>query len=410
MSYGPVEDFITVNMLNSYISGVLERDAHLRDVWVKGEISGFRLYQQSGHIYFTLKDREAAVSCVMFRSRNQGLRFVPEDGMEVFVRGNIGVYALQGKYQVYVEEMQPCGVGGIFLYLEQLKAKLAAQGYFAPDRKRPIPSMVSRLGVVTSQDGAALQDILRVVKQRHAGVEVTVAHSAVQGTDAPRELAKGIDLLNEYGQVDVIIIARGGGSLEDLMAFNSEEVVKAVSNSRIPVISGVGHEVDVSLCDLAADMRAATPTQAAQFAVPEHSLLQKQVGSVGARMRRAMLRCLSIREERLDRNMMKRVWREPTLLLQKQAASFEDKVGRLEQAIMAVLKDRNHKLALAAAGLDKLSPLQVLGRGYAILIQNDKVIRSIDQVGLEHEVQAELADGRLRVMIKSKEKVERWRK
>ena len=410
MSYGPVEDFITVTMLNTYIAGLLERDSHLRDVWIKGEISGFRLYQQSGHIYFTLKEKEATVSCVMFRSRNQGLRFRPEDGMEVFVRGNVAVYALQGKYQVYVEEMQPCGVGGIFLYLEQLKAKLAAQGYFAPERKRPIPAMISRLGVVTSQDGAALKDILRVVKQRHAGVDVIVAHSAVQGTEAPRELAQGVDLLNEFGQVDVIIIARGGGSLEDLMAFNSEEVVKAVSISRIPVISGVGHEVDVSLCDLAADLRAATPTQAAQFAVPEHSLLQKQVGSLGARMRRAMLRCLATREERLDRNMMKRVWREPTLLLQKQAESVGDKVRRLEASMLAVMKDKNHKLALAAAGLDKLSPLQVLGRGFAILTQNDTVIRSIDQVGLEEEVQAELADGRLRILITGKEKVERWRK
>lgn len=409
MSYGPIEDFISVTMLNTYISGLLERDTHLRDVWVKGEISGFRLYQQSGHIYFTLKDREAAVSCVMFRSRNQGLRFRPEDGMEVFVRGNVAVYALQGKYQVYVEEMQPSGVGGIFLYLEQLKAKLAAQGYFAPERKRPIPAMVSRLGVVTSQDGAALKDILRVVKQRHAGVDVIVAHSAVQGTDAPRELAQGLGLLNEYGQVDVIIIARGGGSLEDLMAFNSEEVVKAVSDSRIPVISGVGHEVDVSLCDLAADLRAATPTQAAQFAVPEHSLLQKQAGSLGARMGRAMLRCLANREERLDRNMMKRVWREPSLLLQKQAEAVGDKARRLEQAILSELKDKSHRLALAAAGLDKLSPLQVLGRGFAILTQNGSVIRSIDQVGLDEEVQAELADGRLRVLIKSKEKVERWR-
>jgi len=264
--------------------------------------------------------------------------------------------------------------------------------------------------VVTSQDGAALKDILRVVKQRHAGVDVIVAHSAVQGTEAPRELAQGVDLLNEFGQVDVIIIARGGGSLEDLMAFNSEEVVKAVSISRIPVISGVGHEVDVSLCDLAADLRAATPTQAAQFAVPEHSLLQKQVGSLGARMRRAMLRCLATREERLDRNMMKRVWREPTLLLQKQAESVGDKVRRLEASMLAVMKDKNHKLALAAAGLDKLSPLQVLGRGFAILTQNDTVIRSIDQVGLEEEVQAELADGRLRILITGKEKVERWRK
>jgi len=410
MSYGPAEDFITVAMLNTYISGLLERDAHLRDVWVKGEISGFRLYQQSGHIYFTLKDKEAAVSCVMFRSRNQGLRFRPEDGMEVLVRGNVAVYALQGKYQVYVEEMQPYGVGGIFLYLEQLKAKLAAQGYFDQERKKPIPAMVSRLGVVTSQDGAAIRDILRVVKQRHAGVDVILAHSAVQGTEAPRELAQGVELLNVYAQVDVIIIARGGGSLEDLMAFNSEEVVEAVFNSRIPVISGVGHEVDVSLCDLAADLRAATPTQAAQLAVPEYSLLQKQVGSLGVRMRRAMLRCLANREERLDRSMMKRVWREPALLLQKQAETVRDRGRRLHQAMLAVLKDKNHKLALAAAGLDKLSPLQVLARGFAILTQNDTIIRSVDQVSLDDEVKAELADGSLRVLIKSKEKVERWRK
>jgi exodeoxyribonuclease VII large subunit len=404
-----VEDFITVTMLNAYIAHLLDHDTRLQDFWLKGEISGFRHYQQSGHIYFTLKDEEAAVSCVMFRSKGQNLKFKPEDGMEVLLRAYVSVFTRQGKYQVYVEEMQPFGIGGLFLYLEKLKTRLAAEGYFALEKKKSIPRIVKRVGVVTSQDGAALRDILRVIKQRHSGIEVVIVHSSVQGTEAPRELAQGIELLNEYGQVDVIIVGRGGGSLEDLMAFNSEEIVQAIYKSRIPVISGVGHEVDFTLCDLTADLRAATPTQAAQFAVPEYKLLQKEVESLGDRLARSLQRSLSNREERLDRNMMKKVWSESGLLLRKQQEVLAEKQMRLEKAAADRLKEANHRLVLAAAGLDNLSPLRVMGRGYAIFTKGAKVVRDIQQVEIGDELQADIANGRLQVLIKGKEKIKRWK-
>lgn len=403
-----MQDFITVTMLNAYIANLLERDSQLQDFWIKGEISGYHLYQQSGHAYFTLKDKGAAVSCVMFRSRAQGLAFQPEDGMEVLIRGNVSIYARQGKYQLYVEEIQPYGVGGLFLYLEQLKTRLAAEGYFAAEHKQPIPPYVTRLGVVTSQDGAAFHDILRVVRHRHPITEVILAHSSVQGPEAPRELAQGVQLLNEYDQVDVIIVARGGGSLEDLMAFNSEELVKAIYSSRIPVISGVGHEVDTCLCDLAADLRAATPTQAAQFAVPERHLLERQVAGLSDSLVRVMQRGLSGRSERLDRSMMKRVWWEPGLMVKKQADSLGEAGKRLRQAVMDTLKEHNHRLAVAATGLDKLSPLRVMARGYAILTKDAQAVKDIDQVAVGDELRAEVSNGRLQLVIKDKEKVDRW--
>ena len=404
-----MEDFITVTMLNAYIASLLDHDAKLREFWLKGEISGFRYYQQSGHSYFTLKDEEAAVSCVMFRSKGQNLKFRPEDGTEVILRGYVSVFTRQGKYQVYVEEMLPFGKGGLFLYLEKLKARLAAEGYFDLERKKSIPRIVKKVGVVTSQDGAALRDILRVIRQRHSGVEVVVVHSSVQGTEAPRELAQGIELLNEYGQIEVIIIGRGGGSLEDLMAFNSEEVVQAIYNSRIPVISGVGHEVDFTLSDLAADLRAATPTQAAQFAVPEYNLLQKEVERLGARLGRSVQRSLSSLEERLDRSMMKKVWSEPELLLNQQKKVLAEKQLRLQKAISDQQKGFTHRLALAATGLDNLSPLRVMARGYAIFTKGTTVVRDLRQVEIGEELQAEIANGRLQVLITGKEKIKRWK-
>lgn len=400
-----MQDYITVGMLNSYITRLLDHDTRLKDFWLKGEISGFRLYQQSGHIYFTLKDEEASVSCVMFKSKGQQLNFKPEDGMEVLLRGYVSVFARQGKYQVYVEEMQPYGTGGLFLYLEKLKARLAAEGYFALDKKKKIPRIVHRVGVVTSQDGAALQDILRVIRQRHPGVEVIIAHSSVQGTEAPKELAQGVQLLNEYSEVDVIIVGRGGGSLEDLMAFNSEELVYAIFHSRIPIISGVGHEVDFSLSDLTADLRAATPTQAAQLAVPDYSLLQKEVSSLSQRMVRFMQRNLSSQEERLDRSMMKKVWREPGILLQKQQESLFETEKRLKRSMDEKIKEKSHHLAMAVAGLDNLSPLKVMTRGYAILTKDERVVKDVGDIEIGDELQADLANGRLLMSIKGKEKI-----
>jgi len=398
-------DFITVSALNEYITAVLDADPILQGVWVKGEISGFRLYQQSGHMYFTLKDGESAVSCVMFRSRAQSLKFQPEDGMEILLFGSISVFAKQGKYQLYAEQMQPFGAGALFLQLEKLKKELDERGFFAVDKKKTLPAMVKRVGVVTSQDGAALRDILKVLYERQSGTEVVIVHSSVQGLDAPRELAAGIKILNKYAEVDLIIIGRGGGSFEDLMAFNSVEVVEAIYNSTIPIISAVGHEVDISLADLAADIRAATPTQAAQLAVPDRSQLQRELDKLNRSLLKTMARNLEQRSETLDRLMMKKIWRDPHFMLEKRSADLAEKQAQLDKAMQNIFNNSQHRLALAAAALDNLSPLKVLARGYAVLSQGDELIRSIAGVKIGTELSARLMDGNLRLEIKAKEKI-----
>lgn len=402
-----MSEYLSVSQLNNYVNRLLLSDDLLQNFWLKGEISGFRLYQQSGHAYFTLKDEEAAVSCVMFKSRARNLKFRPEDGMEILMRGSIGVYARQGKYQIYVEEIQPYGAGELFLYLEQLKKRLEAEGYFELAKKKPIPPLVNRVGVVTSQDGAAFQDILRVLKQRHRGVEVILAHSPVQGVEAPLELASAIRMLNQYSEADVIIVGRGGGSFEDLMAFNSEEVVKAIYESGIPVISAVGHEIDYSLADLAADVRAATPTQAAQLAVPDILNLEAGIKLYQQRLVRAIKNRINQNTENLDRVMMRRVWREPGILLNRGRESLLTLSGDMSDAILADWEARAHKLSLGLTALDKLSPLKILSRGYAVVRRGGRVIRRAEEVEPGEEVRIDLYDGVINAAVKNRERVSR---
>ncbi|MEN6348399.1 MAG: exodeoxyribonuclease VII large subunit [Syntrophomonas sp.] len=404
-----MKNFLTVSELNGYIGDLISTDLFLADFWVKGEISGFRLYQQSGHMYFTLKDGESTVSAVMFKSRARQLGFVPEDGMEILVRGGVSVFAKQGKYQLYVEEMQPYGIGGLFLYLEKLKARLAGEGCFDPAKKRPIPSVVNRVGIVTSQDGAALRDILRVLKQRHDGVDVVLAHSSVQGSEAPKELARGIRLLNEYGTVEVIIVGRGGGSFEDLMAFNSEEVVRAICESQIPVISAVGHEVDFSLADLAADLRAATPTQAAALAVPDLAALERGIGEYRQRLSRSLKRKMQYNCEVLDRLMMKKVWKEPAVLVDKRKGNLLDMGNRLAKAGAYLCREKKMQLSLQMTALDSLSPIKIMQRGYALVSKDDKIMRGTDEIERGDRLKLAMKDAELEVEVINKERVRRWK-
>ncbi len=398
-----MKGFISVSELNEYISGLLAADEFLSDFWMKGEISGFSFYRQSGHMYFTLKDQESAVSCVMFKSRNKGLKFEPEDGLEVLVRVYVSVYPKQGKYQVYVQEMQPYGKGGLFLQLEQLKNKLEAKGYFAPENKKKIPEMVNCIGIVTSQDGAALKDILRVIKQRHSSCQVILVHSSVQGDAAPAELAEGLKLINTHGQAEVIIIGRGGGSFEDLMAFNTEIVVKAIFESKIPVISAVGHEIDFSLADMAADLRAATPTQAASMAVPDISRLRMEVVKYQQRINRVMERRIGHYSETLDRLMLKRIWKEPHILVNEKERKVAEQQERMNRCVVGFIQGSQHRCSLAMEALDKLSPLKVLKRGYAVVYKDGKILRQIKQVEIGEYLKIKFNDGNLGVQIMDKE-------
>jgi exodeoxyribonuclease VII large subunit len=394
--------FISVGELNDYIAQVLGVDEFLSDFWLKGEISGFKYYRQSGHMYFSLKDEKAAVSCVMFKSSNQNLKFEPADGMEVLARAYVSVYSKQGKYQVYVREMQPYGIGEIYLQLEQLKKKLEARGYFSPENKKPIPAMVNNVGIVTSQDGAALKDILRVIKLRHSNCNIIIAHSQVQGEDAPAALADAIRLINRQGQAEVIIVGRGGGSFEDLMAFNTEQVVEAIYNSRIPVISAVGHEVDFTLADLAADVRAATPTQAANLAVPDINCMIQDLGEARQRMDRLMERRLGQYSETLDHLMLRKIWREPGIIRDRKVL-LSEKQNKMSNLIEQLMQNNLHRLQLAADALHNLSPLKVLRRGYAVVYKDDKILRSIKETNSGDELKVYLQDGILQVQVSGKE-------
>lgn len=404
-----MREFLTVSQVNHYINRLLEGDPVLSDCWLKGEISGFKLYQQSGHMYFTLKDEESSINCVMFRSRARTLAFEPGNGQEVLLRGCLAVFARQGRYQVYVQEMQPSGTGSLLVYLEQLKQKLTQLGYFAPEKKKPLPVMAHRIGIVTSQDGAALRDMVRILRQRHRRVSIILVHSAVQGPEAPAQLAAGIALLNRQALVDVIIVGRGGGSLEDLMAFNHEEVVKAVYDSTIPVISAVGHEVDFTLADLAADVRAATPTQAAQLAVPDLNLLEQDLDRLRRRMIRAVIRRLSYMEESLDRCLGKRIWKEPGLLLKEKKDKLRVNRDRMYMAVKTKHSERANRLLLALRSLDNLSPLKVMERGYAVAAKDNKIIRRGAEVNPGDLITVSISDADLKVEIKAKEQVKRWK-
>jgi exodeoxyribonuclease VII large subunit len=398
-----MKDILSVTELNNYITGLINGDDYLRNFWLKGEISGFKYYRQSGHMYFTIKDDETAISCVMFKSRVRGLDFEPEDGMEVLLRGYVSVFARQGKYQIYVEEMQPYGVGGLYLYLQQLKEKLAAKGYFDESRKKPVGG-AGRVGVVTSQDGAAVRDILRVLRQRNRGTNVIIVHSAVQGEEAPAEIAAGIRLLNQYNAVDVIIVGRGGGSFEDLMAFNSEEVVQAIYESALPIISAVGHEIDFSLADLAADLRAATPTQAAQMAVADIQMLENELAGLQRRLLRAMDHILTNKNQIMDHVLLPKILRQPQELLLTREHALNDLVRRLDVSIHDILKDRLTRCSIAAAGLDANNPCKILDRGFAVVRQQGIIIRDPDviAVGDELDIQIKKTDLRVKVIGKGK--------
>lgn len=400
--------YVTVSDINQHIADLLEKQSSLRDIWLKGEISGFKHYQQSGHLYFTLKDDQSAISAVMFRSRARTLDFQPANGLEVLVRGSISVFAPQGRYQLYAEEMQPFGMGGVYLFLEQLKERLNQKGYFDPQIKKPLPAFAQRIGIVTSQDGAALRDMLRIIHQRHRGVEVILVHSAVQGSEAPRQLARGIELLNRYGKPDIIIIGRGGGSFEDLMPFNSEEVVQAIFESTIPVISAVGHEVDITLSDLAADLRAATPTQAAQLAVADALQLRRECSALSQRMNRLMQRRLQQESEILDRLMMNRAWKRASSLIGDRQQTADELGQRLQRSLRDRLNSYNNRLNVSVSGLDRLSPLKVMQRGYAVVSNEARTLRSVEDAAPGDVLKIDLIDGEVRAVVQEKEKVSRW--
>jgi exodeoxyribonuclease VII large subunit len=345
---------LTVSQLSQQLMAVMEE--RFPAVWIEGEISNFKVYG-SGHAYFTLKDEGAQLRCVLFRNRARRIRFEPKDGLHVMGFGAVEVYAQRGEYQLVVELLEPKGVGALQLAFEQLKERLQAEGLFSPARKRPLPRFPRKIGIVTSPSGAALRDMLRVIGRRFGEIHIVVAPARVQGDGAAGEVAQGIRELNALGGVDVIIVGRGGGSLEDLWAFNDEMLARTIAASKIPVISAVGHEVDFTIADFVADVRAATPSNAAELVVKEKRAVVETLGALAGRLRRGMARALAGHRDRLERTRARRVLTDPARPLRDLDRRLDDARARLRQAGLAALGRAERRAALAGRGLRALNPV-----------------------------------------------------
>ena len=391
----------SVSDVNRYLKDLLAGEPLLQGISVRGEISNFKQYP-SGHCYFTLKDTNSALKCVMFRSRAQYLRFLPQNGMQVVAGGSIAVYERDGVYQLYVDSLIPEGTGDLALAFEQLKEKLAAEGLFDPARKQPLPAFPKRIGVVTSSAGAVLRDIYRVSKRRWPGIQLVLYPVQVQGEGAAEQIARGIDFFAEEYAVDVIIAGRGGGSMEDLWAFNEEPVVRAIAACPVPLISAVGHETDFTLADFAADVRAATPSQAAELAVPDRSEVMRQVENLTGQLTRQVQRELALRRQRLEGLLNSRVMREPQSMLAERRQRLDFLLAGLQRTAKVELQSKQHKLGLILNRLAAINPVAVMGRGYGIVTKQDKLVSSIQTVEIDDELQLTFTDGHVQAKVLAK--------
>lgn len=394
---------ISVGQLNRYVKMVLEQDPHLTPVLVSGEISNFVHHYKSGHLYFSLKDETALVKTVMFKTYASRLAFTPENGMRVIVRARVSLYEKDGAYQLYAEDMQPDGVGALQTAYEQLKKRLEAEGLFDQSRKKALPPFPMRVGVITSPTGAAVRDMLQILARRFPLAKVVFMPVLVQGDGAPPQLVDAVRRMNETHAADVLIIGRGGGSLEDLWAFNDESVCRAVAASAIPVISAVGHETDFTLCDFAADLRAPTPSAAAELAVPDTAELALQVQQCATRISVAVRTDLQKKALALQSMRSKRALASPLFYIEQTSMRLDYLTRAFAGQARTVLSVGKTRLSAAAAALDALSPLKVLARGYAIPQKADgEVIAGVEQVTVGERVCLQLRDGTLDCTVDGK--------
>ena len=384
---------LSVGQLNDYIKGRLDNDPGLRNIAVRGELSNYKVYP-SGHHYFTIKDGTGAMKCVMFKSAAVRLRFRPENGMQVIAMGSVTVYVRDGVYQLYCTGMVMDGIGDLYAAFEQLKSKLAAQGLFDPAHKQPLPRFPGTIGIVTSSAGAAVHDMLRILRKRYPLTRVRLLPVRVQGAEAPAEIAGAIYYANQHQLADLLIVGRGGGSIEDLWAFNDEMVARAIYDSKIPVISAVGHEPDVTISDFVADLRAATPSNAAELAVPDQDALRQTLDDMQNAMAVAMQTRIKRAGERLEQIANRPVLKSPL-------ASFEGKRKALELLENRLVSAQNRNVAGArqrfvaqVSKLDAMSPLKVLTRGYAMVAKEDgTIVRSVTDVKSKEPIAVRVSDG-----------------
>ncbi|NHM32189.1 exodeoxyribonuclease VII large subunit [Neobacillus terrae] len=444
--------YLTVNALTRYIKRKFDADPHLQDVHVKGEISNFKQHS-SGHMYFTLKDEKARILAVMFAGNSRTMKFVPENGMKVIVKGDISVYEPSGQYQIYIKEMRPDGIGELFLAYEQLKKKLEDEGLFAPEKKKRIPAFPQTVGVITSPTGAAIRDVLTTIKRRYPIARILVFPALVQGENAAPSIARAIEKANSTEGMDVLIVGRGGGSIEELWAFNEEQVARAIFNSSVPIISAVGHETDFTIADFVADLRAPTPTGAAELAVPHIDELMERVLQRQTRLLRAMKEKFRFENERLGRIQRSYAFRYPQRLYEQKLEQIDKLTeqlargaSRLSQAKMEqhqAIQDRllrSHPKQLLSEAeenlsrsrrelyrsmslifskkhtewkhrvstLEALSPLKIMERGYSLAyLDNGKLVNSVDQVKKDEKIQIKLTDGSILCKVQDIEEDEK---
>jgi exodeoxyribonuclease VII large subunit len=393
----------TVWQLTSYIRDMFDLDPALQDVWVEGEVSNFTR-ASSGHLYFTLKDDKSELRCVMWKGQAAWLSFEPQHGDAVIAHGRIAVYEARGQYQMVCETLQAAGLGDLNRQFELLKAKLDAEGLFDPARKRPIPAFPRTIGIVTSPTTAAFQDIQNVLRRRYPQVEVILSPALVQGSDAPPQIVAALQRLNDYTDVDVIVVARGGGSLEDLWCFNDEHVVRAVAASRIPVVTGVGHEIDFTLVDFAADLRAPTPSAAAEVVTPDGDALRYTVRQWSAQLNGAITARLEDDRSQVNGQVRLLARLSPDRYIENARQRVDDLAGRLALHVQHDLARRRDRLAAQARALASASPTAILGRGYAIVTRSDgQRVTSVQHAAEGSRVQITLHDGRLTADVRERE-------
>lgn len=384
---------LSVTQLNTYIKSIIDGDSLLRSLYVVGEISNFTNHYRTGHFYLTLKDENCAVKAVMFASANRRLKFMPENGMKVIVRGRVSVFERDGQYQLYIDDMQPDGLGALNLAFEQLKNRLAQEGLFDEKFKKPIPYRCMRIGVVTSATGAVIQDIRNVISRRYPLAEIILAPVQVQGASAAPQIVDAIERFNSGDYADVLIVGRGGGSLEDLWAFNEEIVARAVFKSRIPIISAVGHETDFTICDFVADLRAPTPSAAAELAVPDIREDIAFVQTVVYECEATLLQRVNDEKERLEIIKERLRYRSPSILIDQKIQTVDTLMTSALLSVQRKLDSETARLSSTAARLDALSPLKVMARGYSIVTKDEKVVASSKALKKGDRITVGFSDG-----------------
>ncbi|MFP4660865.1 MAG: exodeoxyribonuclease VII large subunit [Halanaerobiales bacterium] len=382
----------TITDISKYIKRLMSNDSVLSDLWITGEISNFH-HHNSGHMYFTLKDENSCISSIMFSGYNRKVKFDIEDGMKVNAHGYVSIYEPRGTYQFYVDDVEPAGKGALYLAYEQLKEKLDKEGLFAKEHKKKVPVLPKKIGIVTSPTGAAIRDILSVVKRRFPNVYVLIVASLVQGEDASKQIVKGINYLNSRNDIDLIIVSRGGGSIEDLWPFNEEIVARSIYNSQVPIISGVGHETDFTIADFVADLRAPTPSAAAELAISSRLELEKNLENNQQRLLNAIKNKIDTERNRVKNVTEKRVFARPEELFVERSQKLDDLSRQLQWNMEKKVSSFKERFKILNSKIDSLSPLKTLARGYSISSVADKLINSINQIDRGDRLNTRVKDG-----------------